>query len=385
MRLSWWTWPLLGVVACSLAAALPTAGRPAVTALLERIRAVGPEGAGNTEAAAAWKELARLGPDALPAILDSLDDAGPVAANWLRAAVDAIAERALAAGHALPRRRLEEFVRDVRHAGPARRLAYEWLARADPSAPRRLLPGMLHDPSAELRRDAVELVLDEAQSRLDHGDRSGAAAEYRKALAAALDPDQVERIADRLKPLDVAVDVATHFGFVRRWMLLGPFDNRGGTGFDIAFAPEQRIDLARTYPGQGGAHVRWTLYTTADPYGVVDLNKALGRHAGATAYAYAAVQSPRRQPVQVRAGSENAVKIFLNGKLIFVRQEYHHGMRMDQHVAAAHLDAGRNELLVKVCQNEQPEEWARKWSFQLRVTDPSGEKIPLEVLQGGER
>jgi hypothetical protein len=77
------------------------------------------------------------------------------------------------------------------------------------------------------------------------------------------------------------------------------------------------------------------------------------------------------------------VKVFLNGRLIFAREEYHHGMRMDQHVAPATLRVGRNEILLKVCQNEQKEEWAQKWSFQLRITDSAGAKVPLEVAEGG--
>ena len=77
-------------------------------------------------------------------------------------------------------------------------------------------------------------------------------------------------------------------------------------------------------------------------------------------------------PVQVRAGSTNALKVFVNGKEVFAREEYHHGTRMDQHVGRGTLRAGRNEILVKVCQNEQTESWAESWGFQLRVCDALG-------------
>ena len=355
----------------------PLWGAGEVAPLVARIRAVGAEGAGNAEAAAAWKQLVRLGPDALPEVLAALDDAGPVAANWLRSAVDAIAERQLATGRPLPAEALEKFVRDTRHAGPARRLAYEWLVRVDPEAPKRLLAGMLHDPGAELRRDAVDHVLRDAQRRLDRGDRPAATAAYRKALSGALDPDQVDQIAARLRELGSDVDLASHFGFVRHWSLIGPFDNHNGVGFGTAYPPEKKVDLAGHYKGQAGAELRWAQHTTADPYGVVDLNKALGKNSGAVAYAYAVVVSSAGRPVQVRVGSENAVKVFLNGRPIFAREEYHHGMRIDQHVAPATLRAGRNEILLKVCQNQQKEEWAQKWSFQLRLTDAAGAKVPL--------
>src|SRR5947209_3420740 len=99
-------------VVCSLAACGLAAAGGDVDALVSRIKAVGPEGAGNAEAGRAWRELARQGPDALPAILAAMDDADPTAANWLRTAVDGIAEHALASGRPLPAARLEAFVKD---------------------------------------------------------------------------------------------------------------------------------------------------------------------------------------------------------------------------------------------------------------------------------
>ena len=353
--------------------------------LLGRLREVGKEGAGAAEARKAWRELVRRGPEVLPAVLAAWDEADPVATNWLRTAVDALAERAVKAGQPLPARQLEAFVLDKRHAGAARRLAYEWLVRADATAPGRLLPTMLSDPSPALRRDAVALALKQAKEFADRGEKPAAMAGYRKAFAAARDRDQVDQIAKQLKAHGVKVDLAAHFGFLCRWMLLGPFDNTGGAGYRQAFPPEKKVDLTQTYAGKSEAKLRWTEYTTADPYGVVDLNKALGAHKGVVAYAFAAVRSPSARPVQIRVGTANAVQIFLNGQKLFAREEYHHGMRMDQHVGAGTLRAGRNEILLKVCQNAQTEDWARAWSFQCRLTDATGERVPVTVLDGKDR
>jgi hypothetical protein len=374
MRTAWFL--LFGFVA----AVPPAAGAAEVDALLAPIKAVGKEGAGNTEARKAWRDLIQLGPDALLPALTALDDADPTAANWLHAAVDAIAERALQAKRPLPAARLEAFVKDTRHVGTARRLAYEWLQRVDPTTPARLLPGMLQDPSVELRRDAVALVLQDADELLKKNDKPAATAAYRKALTGARDQDQVELIAKQLKTLGVEVNLAAHFGFIQKWLLIGPFDNTGGAGFAKAFAPEDKVDLSATFPGKKSTPLRWTEFTTADPAGWVDLNKALGKNMGATAYAFAAVDSPREQPIQIRAGSNNAVKVFLNGKQLYFREEYHHGIRMDQHIGVGTLKAGRNEVLIKVCQNEQTEVWAQSWSFQLRLCDAVGGAVPLTLV-----
>jgi hypothetical protein len=374
-----------GVVVLWAVAVLPAEERSDIGRLLARIRSVGAEGAGNAEAAAAWRDLARLGADALPEVLAGLDGADPVAANWLRAAVDAIAERETDAGHKLPADKLEAFVKDTRHSPAGRRLAYEWLARVDKTAPDRLLPGMLDDPGPELRRDAVGVVLDEARARLAQGDKDGARAAFRKALGAAREPDQVEAIAKALGELGESVDLAAHFGLVRSWQIVGPFDNAGGKGFDTAFGPESGTGPAARFTGKGGQEVRWAEHTTDDARGNVDLNKVLGKSRGAVAYARAVVELPAGRDVELRAATENALKMFVNGKPVFAREEYHHGKSFDQHVARVSLRKGRNTILLKVCQNEQTDAWAQAWDFQLRVCDALGGAVPLTVISEGEK
>ncbi|MCX7826689.1 MAG: hypothetical protein N2689_14195, partial [Verrucomicrobiae bacterium] len=66
---------------------------------IKTIRAVGAEGRGNAEASTAWKELAGNDASQIVPILAGMDGASELAANWLRAAVDAIASRA---GNKLP-------------------------------------------------------------------------------------------------------------------------------------------------------------------------------------------------------------------------------------------------------------------------------------------
>jgi hypothetical protein len=371
-RLQWW-----GLAALVVALASPAARSADIAALLKQIKAVGAEGQGNTEAAQAWKELAASGPEALPAILAGMDGAGIVASNWLRSAVDAVTERAAASGKPLPAAELERFVLQTKHDHGARRIAYELLVKADKTAPDRLLPQMLLDPGHELRRDAVAYARAAAQKALDADDKEAAAAGYRKALTGAVDQDQVDAIVKQLKPLGVDINLPSHFGFVRHWYLATPFDNTDMAGFKAVYPPENRVNLAAVYKGKKGDLVRWKPHTTTDDYGKVDLNQVIGKTKGAIAYGFAEVWSDDERPVQVRAGSFNAVKLFLNGKEIYGRDEYHHGMRMDQHVGSGILQKGRNRILIKVCQNEQDEAWAQSWIFQVRLTDAVGQAVPF--------
>jgi len=347
---------------------VPSAG---LEPLLKQLLAVGPNGAGNREARAAWEQVARADVSHLPTILAALDEAGPLSANWVRCAADTIAERELRRGGKLPREELEQFVLDRQHAPRARRLAYEWLARVDPTASDRLIPGMLDDPSVELRRDAVARLIDEAAQMAEGGEPGKAVPLCHKALTAARDLDQIRLLASRLRKQDEPVDLARHFGFIVRWKLIGPFDNTGEKGYDVAYPPEREIDLTASYPGKHG-QVTWIEHETGHEFGRVDLNKALVEEKDVVGYATTEFVCDREREVEFRLASDDAVKLWLAGTLLDEHNVYHAGIYMDQYVSRAKLKPGRNVILIKVCQNEQTQNWARGWSFQLRLCDSTG-------------
>lgn len=54
---------------------------------------------------------------------------------------------------------------------------------------------------------------------------------------------------------------------------------------------------------------------------------------------------------------------------------YHSGSSLDQYVASGKLKRGRNVILLKICQNEQTENWAQDWEFQLRICDAVGTAV----------
>ncbi len=344
-----------------------------VATLLSALREVGPQAKGHAQAAAAWAELARQPAGRMPQLLAGLDGANPLAANWIRTAIDALAERQLAAGQPLPAAELERFLRDTSHNPRGRRLAYELLLRVDPAARERFLPHMLEDPSPEMRRDAVARLMDQAQARAAQ-DQPAALALYRRALASARDIDQVAAIADRLRKLGHPVDLARQLGYIVRWKVIGPFDNTGGRGFDQVYPPEKEFRPDATYPGKHGP-VRWKDYTSRDDYGMVDFNQALGEEKAVVGYAVTEFVSDRRQEVEIRMTSFNAPKLWVNGRLIAQYPIYHSGGQPDQYVHRVVLEPGTNRILVKACQNELTADWAREWAFRLRVCDASGAAV----------
>jgi murein DD-endopeptidase MepM/ murein hydrolase activator NlpD len=351
------------------------AGQPQEIAdSIRAIRSVGPEGRGNAAAAAAWKKLAAGDATILMPILEGMDDANDLALNWLRAAVDSVTGRVLGAGGSLPLHDLGMFLLDTRHNPRARRLDFELLTRIDAATADKLLAGMLNDPSTEIRYDAVQKVIHQAGQSLAASNKVGATLLFQQALNSARDARQIDDIAQQLGKLGQPVDTLKLFGFLTEWKIIGPFDNRGRKGFDAVYPPEQKIDLAAEYEGNAGK-VKWRDYVVTQKYGKVDMNQPYGKLKDVTAYAMADFFSDRAQSVELRLGGKNSWKVWLNSNLLFGRDEYHFNSEIDQYPMPAQLQAGRNTILVKVCQNEQTEEWTVEWDFQLRVTDALGTPI----------
>ncbi len=350
------------------------ASSPKLADSIKVIRAVGPEGLGNARASEAWKQLSAAEASALPTILAAMDGANALALNWLRSAVDTITARELAAGRKLPVAALEKFVRDTKHHPRARRLAYELIVRDDPAKAQSLIAGLRDDPSTELRRDAIQLLLNEAAALTKSGKTNDAVPKYQTAIKSARDVDQVEDIAKELKKLGSPVSLPSVFGWVSDWKVVGPFDNKDRAGFEKVFPPEQGIDLNAEYDGLNGK-VKWQDFKTQGDYGLVDLNKPIGALKEVTGYAYTEFNSDKARPVELRLGCKNGWKVWLNGKLLFGRDEYHRNMEIDQYRLAGELKPGKNTILVKLTQNEQTEKWTVEWEFQLRITDALGTPI----------
>ena len=250
-------------------------------------------------------------------------------------------------------------------------MAFELITKQNPSARNGLIKGFLNDPSLELRRLAVEQKLDEVKDL----DKEAQIATLRTALTHARDTDQIDKASSDLRELGVTVDLARHFGFILKWHLIAPFENTMKSGFDREFPPELNIDLSANYFGKDDAKVSWITHQTEDEYGMVDLNKTLGKHKGAVAYAYAEFNSQREVDADLRLGCINANKIWLNGKLLASNHVYHAGKGIDQYKGTGKLRKGSNSILLKICQNEQTENWAQDWMFQLRVCDSLGTAI----------
>lgn len=341
---------------------------------IQTILLVQKEGAGHAAAVPAQKSLTQQPSTALLPMLRGMDGANPLATNWLRGAFEAIADRNLKDGAPLPKKELEEFALDRTHTSQSRQLAFEWLLKVDPSASDRLVPQMLDDPCAEFRRDAVQRLIDAAgkSGEAKHMEESKEA--YIRAFRAALDPDQLDLVFDQLTKMGEKPDLKRQLGLLNNWWLIGPFDHRNGIGFDAVYPPELEIDLQKKYAGTVGEE-SWLTKESDERHAVLDLNTLVGRHKGAVVYAYHEFETDQAQHVEIRLGTPNGWKLWVNGELVFAHEEYHQLTQMDQYRSPVLLKPGINRILLKICQNEQTQDWAQDWQFQVRVCDASGAAV----------
>lgn len=358
----------LAILSASLALAN---AHPAIEHQIAAIRAVGEAGQGSEAAAKAWHALSASRPEQIPVILAAMDGASALAHNWLRAAIDAVVERARQGGQALPREGLEAFLADDHHDGQARWLAYDLLIGQDPSKKEQYLPRLIDDRNLDLRREAVARLLDDADKKLAAGQKPDAGRLYQTAFDKARDRDQIDSAVKKLKELGQKPDVSGHFGFLMHWKLIGPFDNTKNAGIERPYPPEKEVALGATYPGKQGS-ITWKDFRTKDDMGVVNLNEGIGNINEAIGYAYAEFPCATDRDAEIRFGSFTTVKLWVNGKLALERYDAYTGHRTDTYIAKVHLHKGNNAILLKLCREIPPEKRLEKWQFNLRVCDDIG-------------
>jgi hypothetical protein len=157
------------------------------------------------------------------------------------------------------------------------------------------------------------------------------------------------------------------------WYVLRPFDHPGG-GADVATqrSPEGELgllvaggigpDLTRIHDGRSGA-IAWTRLERADEIENqqrIDLGLDVPAKAAhhVVAYLYRSIVAPSEVDVRVRCGSDDGLRLWLNGSLL-IDAAVLRGLNPAQHDLALHLQPGRNHLLAKV-----PNEGGA-WGFQL--------------------
>ena len=185
-------------------------------------------------------------------------------------------------------------------------------------------------------------------------------------LAASAKTDAAR--ADAKKALD-ALD--QYSGYVATWLAAGPYrqDGKGCRDlFDVAFPPEQNA-----------ADVKWVAAphpADAALFWQVDLLPIAGAK-DSVVYVKTRVWSPKAQKARLDIGSDDGVKLWVNGKMVHANNTMR-PLKAAEDKAEADLKEGWNDFHAKITQNEMG------CGLCLRVRGPDGSVLDgLKVDTGG--
>ncbi|MBI5361391.1 MAG: hypothetical protein HZA48_12515 [Planctomycetes bacterium] len=167
--------------------------------------------------------------------------------------------------------------------------------------------------------------------------------------------------------------VADEMGFVKDWLIIGPFDNATKAGYKKVFPPETEFHTDKTYEGKNGKNT-WRQLSVRPPFGTIYFSNLFRADSYVAAYAAVFIRAEKEQPVAFRTCSSGPLKIWLNDRLIAGIEAYRE-CDFDQDCTAGRLKPGWNKLLVKICQKDG------EWEAALRITAPDGGRVEGIVLQ----
>jgi tetratricopeptide (TPR) repeat protein len=148
------------------------------------------------------------------------------------------------------------------------------------------------------------------------------------------------------------------------WKICGPFREYNKSGFDYAFPPEKEIKLAATYKSSGN-QVSWKDGQDKHRDGHLNFLDMMNQSSFTAAYALIYVNSPDERKVQIRIGSDETCKFWLNDELIW--QHYiKRGAVVDRDIVTVILHSGYNKVLLKITNTDLD------WGFYFRLTDEEG-------------
>lgn len=151
---------------------------------------------------------------------------------------------------------------------------------------------------------------------------------------------------------------------IKKWALLGPFAfNSGSSGLDTDYIGEA---TAHPSPGDTSASKTWFDYTSTMDY--VDFVLALGYYTNADCYANTYIYSPTSQSAVLKLGSDDGVKVILNGATVW-KYTQPRKATLDEDTVNINLKAGWNQLLCKV------ENIGDAWRLYARICDSAGNAI----------
>ncbi|HEV8379492.1 MAG TPA: HEAT repeat domain-containing protein [Tepidisphaeraceae bacterium] len=151
-------------------------------------------------------------------------------------------------------------------------------------------------------------------------------------------------------------------GFIVAWMTAGPYTQAGKNGgalFDVAFGPEkdEKVDWEPLIRPADAADL-W----------MIDLHKVISPGNERVAYLKTNINSAREQKAMLEIGSDDGVKVWVNGKLVHANNAAR-PVKQGEDKVKIDLKQGSNVVLMKITQG------GGDWACCARLVGTDGKKI----------
>ena len=194
-------------------------------------------------------------------------------------------------------------------------------------------------------------------------------------------PKKEETKGPTLGPYDLAMNWMDEPGFIDHWLVIGPFPNPGERPDNEGF----NVDYLKNYGGEAG-HTptngmeikdangnvfKWQQYegTTTDiSFFAIEGLGLEPQQEDILCYVACWLESDTDKEVEMRIGSDDGYKLWVNHKLVG-EQNVYRSMEMDQETYKVKLNKGTNLVLIKITQD-----WG-EYEFMFRVVDAEGKAV----------
>lgn len=152
--------------------------------------------------------------------------------------------------------------------------------------------------------------------------------------------------------------------WLNQWLICGPFFSAPPEKpLDEDFIDEESV---QPVPGALAGGLAWKEVPV--PTKLVDFFPALGTHFNCAGYIATWVKPPQQMKARLRLGSDDGVKVFVNGSLVFANPA-ERGLRADQDEVPVFLNREWNSIILKI------NNIGGGWQGIARLTDPFGKPI----------
>jgi len=247
-----------------------------------------------------------------------------------------------------------------RSAGETTRMYEQALALATNAAEKKsVLAGLAGARSAEALKLVESLVADDALKaeaelavvQVAGNARDAAPDEARAALKKIVASTKRDDL--RQKARATLAEMDKFAGYVTSWLGSGPYT--AGNLFDTAYPPEAK----------DSRDVKWHLLAKGIGPQKIDLEQAIAKGGNRAGYLKTSIWSPADQDVRLDIGSDDGVRVWINGKLVHSNNATR-PCTPGQDKVKTRLKKGWNAVLVKVTQG------GGEWELSFRVAAPDG-------------